>query len=147
MYKFTAQSQAFTITVNGLVPLTRHFVYFERRRQSDSICAPVGGAVGQPLVTNSSGTLRFVYYYNAGLSETNSFEAMQNMFNSLVGVKVIDVVSVDQTSLDDAAIRGAISCAHTFITINALQEEQVTNYIFQPAPPLPYPDYNWNPGL
>lgn len=129
-YKFVAASQAFTIFVSGLVPLSRHFLYFERQRQADATCSPQGGATGQPLISDLNGQLRFTYYYNSGLpAETSSIESMQGLINSVIGVKELVLLSVDQPTIDDAAVRGAVSYARTLITINALQPEQVTTTI------------------
>jgi hypothetical protein len=136
--KFIAQNQAFDLTVTGLVPLTRHYVYFERQRQADSTCSPKGGAAGQALITDLNGKLTFTYFYSSGLpAETSSLEAAQGLMNTVAGVKELVLLTVDTPTMDDSTIRATLSFARSYITIDVLAPEAVSvveNVVIQSAP-------------
>lgn len=115
---FTLQNQGFSIVVNGLVPLTRHFVYFERQKQADTLCAPLGGAVGQALVSDLNGKLPFTYYYGSGIAtETNSLQAATALANSIAGNKEIIVANINVAQLDETTLQGVFSRARTYIQV------------------------------
>lgn len=118
-YYFTAQDQAFTITVNGLVPLTRHYLYFERKLVTDTLCTPSGGSLGQALISDLNGSLTFTYYYNAGLpTAANSLQVVQTLSNSLVGVKEIVIVNTQVATLDESTLNASFSKARSTIRVD-----------------------------
>lgn len=124
---FIMQNNAFDITVYGLIPFTRHYVYFERQKQADATCAPKGGSVGQALISDTNGKLSFTFYYSSGLPiETSSLEAAQALANAQAGVKEVILASVSATTINDAAIKACLSFAKTQIVIEVLAPELIT---------------------
>lgn len=124
---FILQNSAFDITVYGLVPFTRHYVYFERQKQADAACAPKGGSKGQALISDTNGKIDFTFYYDAGLpAQTNSLEAAQSMANAKAGVKEVIIASVSQTTFDQAALKSCLSYAKTQIQVEVLAPEMIT---------------------
>lgn len=123
---FVVSNQAFNVTVNGLIPLTRHFVYFERQRQADATCSPQGGAVGQALISDLNGKLAFTYFYNSGLpTETSSLEQAQTLANAIAGTKELVILNFDQLTIDPSFEASAISFARTYIRIQVFLPSQV----------------------
>lgn len=57
----------YTITVTGLKPSTKHNFYFETINR-DVDCRPIGGDLGDDLITSNNGQLTFEFHY------TNSTE-------------------------------------------------------------------------
>lgn len=129
---FTAQSQAFSIVVNGLVPLTRHFVYFERQKMADASCAPLGGSVGQALVSDLNGKLQFTLYYGTGLNtEVNSLQAATALANSIAGVKEVIIANINVAQLDETTYQSVFSKSRTLIQVQVLlpTQAELTTYV------------------
>lgn len=61
----TLVNQVFSITAYGLKPSTAHDFYAAGVKKNTRV-RPFGGKLGDPLVTDASGTLVFNYYYGGG---------------------------------------------------------------------------------
>lgn len=132
---FVVSNQAFDVTVNGLIPLSRHFLYFERQRQADSTCSPRGGSVGQALISDLNGKLSFTYFYNSGLpTETSSLEQAQTLANAVAGTKELIILNFDQPTIDTSFDMTAISFARTYIRIQVFLPSQTE---LEPNPIVP----------
>ena len=67
---YIVRKQEFTITVNGLMPLTTHYFYFESKKQAATKIKPFGKDLGAALVTDSNGLLKFTYFFDGDVPDT-----------------------------------------------------------------------------
>jgi hypothetical protein len=72
-YYFLSREQAFFIEINGLIPLTEHYVYFEQKLAPAGKMKPWGKKTGEALITDRTGYLAFEYFYDSGLSTTAAY--------------------------------------------------------------------------
>jgi hypothetical protein len=87
---FLNREQTFRFSLKGLQPLTQHYFYFERRRVAATSIKPVGGKIGDPLMTDMSGMVQFDYYYDSGITEdTSPLANAQKQANLIGGVKEV----------------------------------------------------------
>lgn len=56
----------------GLRPSTRHYVYVDTEKVSDSLLKPAGGLLGDALVTDADGAISFIYYVVTGSYSSNN---------------------------------------------------------------------------
>jgi hypothetical protein len=134
---FTVRDQVFRISVSSLKPLTTHYFYTERTRVSTTKIKPVGGVLGDPIITDSDGAVIFDYYYDSGIS-TNATEVdqAQKIANNIAGKKEIVVADLDLTSLSDTFEKSSQSYFRSMITISAYlvpPNEYIENIIKVPA--------------
>lgn len=95
---YISDSQEFGMVITGLKPNTIHTFTFDNTNQS-ARCRPVGGNLGDQLVSNAEGVLTFKYFYDAGLSETESdAQVFNTLVGTIAGTKAFSVQSVDSTS-------------------------------------------------
>ncbi len=117
---FLVRVQSFNITVNGLLPLTYHFLYFENKLVPNNQFKPVGGKLGAPLISDANGQLDFVYYYTSNLPQsTTELTEYYNFINSLAGKKQLVVANINQAELPTNYETSAFSYASNYITIEA----------------------------
>lgn len=95
--------QMFTLSCSGLRPFTQHFFTFNNSDVS-AACQPNGGALGDPLITDTSGTLTFYFYYNSGIAANTSVASEQSLINMIVGNKVGVLSSSDGLSTANITI-------------------------------------------
>lgn len=117
---FLVRDQSFNITVNGLLPLTYHFLYFENKLVPSTQFKPIGGKLGAPLISDANGRLEFVYYYTSNLpASTTELTEYYNFINSLAGKKQLVVANINQSELPTNYETTAFSYAANYITIEA----------------------------
>ena len=110
---YISDSQEFGMIVTGLKPNTLHTFTFDNTNQS-ARCRPVGRKLGDQLVSNAEGILTFKYFYDAGLSETESDAQVFNaLLGTIAGPKAFSVQSTDSTSRasGQVTIKNAIQAA------------------------------------
>jgi len=100
---YTASNQAFNLSATGLKPNTIHTFTFNGTDVS-SMCQPTGGVLGGQLITDASGTISFIYFYNSGISTGTNVTATQSLINNLIGNKVGLLSSADGTSTAQVTI-------------------------------------------
>lgn len=117
---FLVRDQAFDITVNGLLPLTYHYLYFEGNQVAATQYKPQSGSVGSPLISDANGQLRFTYFYSSNLPEyTTELTEYYSFISSLAGKKQLVVANINQARLPDNLSAVAFSYATNYITIEA----------------------------
>ena len=104
---YSVTEQAFNLSCSGLRPSTLHYFTFNNANVS-SQCQPVGGVLGGPLTTNTSGQISFVFFYNSGIAANTLVSSEQAMINNIVGNKAGILSSAD-----------GLSSANITITISA----------------------------
>lgn len=97
---YTAREQAFRIDIKGLRPSTPHHMYFERLLVASSKIKPVGGSVGDSLISGADGTLAFDFFYSADIPQgTSPSEIEQYAKSLLAGTKEVVVTNINQANL------------------------------------------------
>lgn len=110
-------SQIFKMSVNGLKPLTKHEAYIIDIKCS-SVCAPISStstnqnivhAIGEPLISDESGKLEFVFFFspnnykNGTIGYDVSGKGARGLWLSK-GSKVFKISSLDGSSKATTAI-------------------------------------------
>ena len=117
---FVVRDQAFDISVSGLLPLTYHYLYFENKLVSATQFKPIGGKLGDPLISDSSGKLELVYYYTSNLPNlTTELSEYYSLINSLAGKKQLVIANINQAVLATSYVTDAFSYAVDYINIEA----------------------------
>lgn len=117
---FLVRDQAFDVTVNGLLPLTYHYLYFEGNQVPSTQYKLAGKTLGSPLISDASGQLHFTYYYTSNLPEyTTELTEYYAFISSLAGKKELAVANINQPVLPDNLSAVAFSYAKSYITIEA----------------------------
>lgn len=153
--KYIARDQVFDCVVLGLMPLTRHYVYFENILVPNTNIQPNVGKIGEPVVTDSSGTLAFKFYYNGGtVLDTTPFEEAQSLATKLVSAKQLVVANKSVASLPADYRSTYLSYAVRTIDVNVTTEPTTETpaaiyktvevpwdgppaYVYEPAPIVP----------
>lgn len=119
--KFVTRDQVFRITLSGLMPLTVHYVYFENNLVASSNLKPLGGVLGDPIKTDSSGQVTFDYYNNAGtVVDTTPFDEAQKIAARLSTPKQLTVANRSSATLAADYQTTYLSYATTMINVNTL---------------------------
>lgn len=134
---FTVRDQVFRISVSSLKPSTVHYFYFERVRVSASKIKPVGGSLGDSIVTDSDGKVSFDYYFDSGIS-TNATEVdqAQKIANTIAGKKEIVVADSNVSSLTDDFEKASQSHFKSSINVSVYvvsDSEYIKNIVKVPA--------------
>lgn len=117
---FIARDQEFDITVNGLLPLTYHYLYREGKQVQAADQKPYGGKSGQQLISDANGQLRFYMKYSSQLPETTTeLSEYYRLIDALAGKKQIVVANINATDLPEDYQTQAFSYAQSYITIEA----------------------------
>jgi hypothetical protein len=91
---FLAREQVFRFEVSSLMPSTYHNFFFERQKVDASKIKPVGGKIGDPIITDADGKVSFDYYYDSGLtSDATAVDQAQQKANSVAGNKEVIVAA------------------------------------------------------
>lgn len=97
---FTTREQVFRVTGTGLMPLTVHYFYFERRKVAAAKLKMVGGKTGDMLITDENGRISFDYYYDSGVTAAaTTEEEAERITNLIAGPKNVVLSNIDATSL------------------------------------------------
>ena len=98
--RFLVSEQRFNISITGLQPSTVHYFYFERSQVSASKLKPIGGKLGDPLLTTAAGTLTFDFYHTADLPQTTTtVDNAQRLALLVAGTKEVVVTSENISKL------------------------------------------------
>ena len=117
---FVVRDQAFNISVSGLLPLTYHYLYFENKLVSNTQFKPIGGKLGDPLISDSNGKLELVYYYTSNLPNlTTELSEYYSLINSLAGKKQLVIANINQAVLATIYVTDEFSYAVDYINIEA----------------------------
>lgn len=97
---FTTREQTFRIKGTGLMPLTVHYLYVERKRVNANDIKVVGSKLGNSIISDINGMVEFDYYYNSGISSAaTSEEEAKKTANLLAGTKEIVLSNIEATAL------------------------------------------------
>jgi hypothetical protein len=114
-----SRDQAFEFNINGLIPLTTHYFYFERQQQSANFIKPLGGKLGDPIITDSNGQVTFTYYFASSItSEKTALDTAQKLAENIVGIKEAVLTTTNVTALPDDYKSTSLSFFATNISIN-----------------------------
>jgi hypothetical protein len=69
---YVVRKQEFTITVNGLMPSTVHYLYFEGKKQASTKIKPRDKDLGGSLTTNENGYVQFTYFFDGDVPDTST---------------------------------------------------------------------------
>lgn len=117
---FLVRDQAFDITVNGLLPTTYHYMFFEGNKVAATSYKPLGGKLGDPLISDENGKLQFTFYYSSNVPEyTTELTEYYNFVNSVAGKKELVVANITDNTLPTNYDSVAFSYAKSYITIEA----------------------------
>lgn len=117
---FLLRDQSFNVTATGLLPLTYHFLYYEGKRCSDTQFKPLGGKLGDPLISDENGQINFVFYVNTNLPQsTTALTEYYSFINALVGKKQLVLVNINQPTLPADFKTQAFSYTEQYINIEA----------------------------
>jgi hypothetical protein len=117
---FVVRDQAFNVTVNGLLPLTYHYLYFENKQVPNTQVRLIGGKLGEPLISDANGQIELVYYYTSNLPDlTTQLSEYYSLVNSLAGKKQLVIANINQPELANSYETDAFSYAVSYINIEA----------------------------
>ena len=77
---YNTRDQKFDFSLQGLKPLTYHFLYYEGSIVANSLIKPLGGNTGDLIKTDANGQVNFSFFLAAGTvqPETPYEQAIQN---------------------------------------------------------------------
>lgn len=134
---FTARDQVFRISISSLKPSTTHNLFFERVRVLATNIKPLGGSLGDPIVTDSDGKVVFDYFYNSGItSNATEVDQAQKIANTIAGKKEIVVADLNEVSLIDGFEKTTLSYFRTIINVSVYvvpESQYIKNIITVPA--------------
>lgn len=117
---FLVRDQSFDINVNGLLPLTYHYLYFEGNKAASNLYKPAGGKIGDPLISDANGKLTFTFYYSSNVpGYTTELTEYYSFIGSVAGKKELVIANINNTTLPSTYETTAFSYAKTSITIEA----------------------------
>ena len=122
---FLVRDQSFDIKLTGLLPSTYHYLYYEGKRVDTNSFKPLGGKLGDPLISDENGQISLTLYVNTNLPEAVSALAdYYKIIDSVVGKKQVVVMNINQTDLPTDYKTTAFSYAESYITIEAFRPTQ-----------------------
>lgn len=117
---FVVRDQSFDISVNGLLPLTYHYLYFEGNQVAATQYKPANGKLGEPLISDANGQLNLTYYYVSNAPEVyTALTDYYNFISSIAGRKELVVANINVNTLSNTYKTSAFSYATNFINIEA----------------------------
>ena len=69
---YIVRKQEFTITVNGLMPSTFHYFYWEGKKQATTKVKPEGKDLGGSIVSDQNGYVKFIYFFDGDVPDTST---------------------------------------------------------------------------
>jgi hypothetical protein len=98
---------------------------------------PLGGSLGDPIVTDSDGKVIFDYFYNSGItSNATEVDQAQKIANTIAGRKEIVVADLNEVSLIDGFEKTTLSYFRTMINVSVFvvpESQYIKNIITVPA--------------
>lgn len=142
-YLYMAKQEAFSVSVNGLIPLTRHFVFFEGNKVSAQNIKPLNGKAGDSLYTDENGRCSFVFYYTSPLISSSSEQLYNEIAQRIGGDKQLVVASTPSTvntlPTNFVSSYNSVAVKNIFFKTSKVSELPIkTNYAFA-YPPEPEP--------
>jgi hypothetical protein len=97
------------VTITGLLPNTKHYVYVDSQKVSSTVLKPKNGVLGEELITSENGVLEFTYYEVFGAFTATSREQLQEINTSReLKVSTMIVSNVDTSIFGrDAELRSS----------------------------------------
>jgi len=140
-YVYMTKQGVFDITVNGLIPSTLHFLFFERDRVSTNNFKPLNGKIGDAIYTDRNGQASFTFYYNSPFIAASTEDIYTEYAQRLGGDKQLVLASSPSTvsTLPDNFINAFNSIAVRNIYFKTSKASELpinTQYSFS-YPPTP----------
>ena len=160
-YVYMTKQGIFNITVNGLIPLTLHFLFFERDRVSASNFKPLNGKIGDPIYTDRDGKASFTFYYNSPFIAASTEDIYTEYAQRLGGDKQLVLASSPSsvTTLPDNFLNAfnSIAVKNIYFKTSKASELPISTEYLLVYPTTPPPtievipddvgyDYNGNVG-
>jgi hypothetical protein len=98
-FTYISKAEAFMIGVFGLMPSTRHYVFFEGVRVSDDKIKPLNQNIGAPLYTDENGQAQFVFYYQSDIQADVPMERFGEVSQRIGGDKELVCANAPDTTL------------------------------------------------
>jgi len=134
---FIARDQVFRLSISSLKPSTTHNLFFERVRVLAANIKPLGGSLGDPIVTDSDGKVVFDYFYNSGITNNaTEVDQAQKIANTIAGKKEIVIADTNEVLLIDGFEKTTLSYFRTMINVSVYivpESEYVQNIVSVPA--------------
>ena len=134
---FTARDQVFRLSISSLKPSTTHNLFFERVRVLAANIKPLGGSLGDPIVTDLDGKVVFDYFYNSGItSNATEVDQAQKIANTIAGRKEIVIADLNEVSLIDGFEKTTLSYFRTMINVSVFvvpESQYIKNVVTVPA--------------
>jgi hypothetical protein len=96
--KFVSKQAAFTIDVNGLMPSTLHYVFFENTKVAANNLKPLNKALGDPLYTDTNGKLTFVFYFTSPQATVDSSSKYLETIQRIGGDKKLVIANANSST-------------------------------------------------
>lgn len=110
------RDRAVQVQFVGLRPSTRHYVYVDTEKVSDSTIKPAGGLLGDPLISDADGSISFIHYVVTGAySASNKDQQSLVDMNRKPKKSRLVITSTNTNILDKAAEDAAKSLSEVYI--------------------------------
>lgn len=108
-------------TFVGLKPLTTHYFYFNKKKQTSRV-KQIGKKLGQPLISDENGVLDVIYYLDSGISSNSPSNASYKIPNLTAGVIEVVITNIDSGAgdLPDEYLNNSLSTGR--VVFNALKK-------------------------
>ena len=116
-YKETDSTYQFV----GLKPLTTHYFYFNKKKQTSRV-KQLGKKLGQPLISDENGVLEVIFYIDSGISSDSPSNAAYKVPNLAAGVIEIVITNYDSgaNDLPESYLDNSLSTSR--VVFNALKK-------------------------
>lgn len=116
-YKETDSTYQFV----GLKPLTTHYFYFNKKKQTSRV-KQLGKKLGQPLISDENGVLEVIFYIDSGISSDSPSNAAYKIPNLAAGVIEIVITNYDSgaNDLPESYLDNSLSTSR--VVFNALKK-------------------------
>ena len=94
-YNFIGKQEAFTVMVNGLMPSTRHYVFFDKKKVAAANIKPLNGNVGDPIFSDTNGYAEFIFYYTSAIQSATTENTYSEIAERISGDKELVVANSD----------------------------------------------------
>ena len=141
---YNTRDQKFDFSVQGLKPLTYHYLYYEGSRVANTLIKPLGGKTGDLIKTDANGQADFSFFLAASTvqAETAYEQAIQNE-SRLAAPKQVVLLDQQLTTVPTNFANTADSYAFLTIPVNVLPDSKT---ITPPAVTIYRETNNWDGG-